>query len=132
LPLRGWENPYVSYNPNFLRLLMSTRGRHALIKFMADKDWSMGRAVNWLFEEKLADLGYLERQLTREEKKERERQQARERDIELALKNWPTMRPESQTWFLNRYPEIRDLVTVEAEPAKKIRDAMPVKHDDRG
>ncbi len=127
MPGRGWENPYVDYNPNFLRLLMSTRGRLAVIRFMADKEWSMGRSVNWLVEEKLADLGYLERQLTREQKKEHEEQLARDRDVKLAVKNWPTMKPESKKWFLKRYPEIRDLVPPEDTPSSKAQNYIPAK-----
>jgi hypothetical protein len=111
LPNRGWQNPYVDFNPNFFRLLMSTNGRLALIRFMADKDWTMGHALNWLYEQKLADLGYMERRLTPEEKRKRDAEQVRFRDIQLAIKNWSTMKPKSRSYFLARYPELAKQLT---------------------
>ncbi len=113
---KGWDDPRVPWNPNYVpHILLATETRLALVKLMADRNWNLRKTINWLINEKLIDLAYLRRKPSPREEEERAKQSARQQNLILAVKNWPTMNEGARAWWLSHYPELQDLL---AEAAK--------------
>ncbi len=110
----GWANSRA------YPLLVSRTTQKAVYKLMVDRDWSQGKALNYVIEEGLMSLNYLARPakpLTPEEWKIQ--------DIATIRMNWHDCSPKAQRYHLTKYPELAGLPLKPMDPTQNNASSQP-------